>query len=171
MDSHEAFHVSDPTVVARYLQLRSLFHDRLLARLDLLVQERYDVLVSNRLHATLVALLRTGYARPKEGEVWPVVFLTPIDVTLALCVQITPERMASLGTMIKGPHRMRQRYWEDWWGWETSLAGVHPRFFELPGAEQEDAMLAWYAEGLEWLAHSGLLRRLPKPGPVSAGPA
>src|SRR5262249_34341623 len=88
MDSHEAFHVSDPAVVARYLQLRSLRPDRRLARVDLLVQDRSDVLVSNRLHATLVALLRNGYARSKEGEVWPVVFLTPIDVTLALCVQI-----------------------------------------------------------------------------------
>jgi hypothetical protein len=158
MDS-EGLRPSDAAVVARYLQVRSQFHDGLLPRVEQLVQERYLVQPTNRLHATLVCALRTGFVRAGEGEVWPVVFLTPVDVTLALCVHISPERLASLGTMLKGPHRLRHRQWEDWWGWETNLEGVHPRFFELPAARQEDAMVAWYADCLDWLAQSGLLRK------------
>src|SRR5262245_4046983 len=131
----DSFRVSDSAVVARYLQVRSLFYDRLLARLELLIPQRYTVQPTNRLPATLPALLRAGFVRPGEGELWPVVFLTPVDILLALAVQIGPERVAKLGTTIKGPQRLRHRQWEDWWGWETALAEVHPRFFEMKPAE------------------------------------
>jgi hypothetical protein len=88
-----------------------------------------------------------------------VVFLTPVDISLALAVQISPERVAGMGTMLRGPQRLRQRHWEDWWGWETNLAGVHPRFFEMGKSDQDEAMLAWYREGLEWLVTGGLMRK------------
>jgi hypothetical protein len=61
--------------------------------------------------------------------------------------------------MLEGPQRLRHRHWEDWWGWETTLAGVHPQFFALSADQQGEAMLAWYTEHLAWLARSGLLRR------------
>jgi hypothetical protein len=114
---------------------------------------------ARRVVATLLTLVRGGFVRPGEGELWPVVFLTPVDVSLALCLQISPERLARLGTMLNGPQRLRHRLWEDWWGWETNLAGVHPRFFQLPAAEQDDAVLAWYADKVEWLLQGGLARR------------
>ncbi len=159
MDTADALRPSDPAVVARYLQLRSHFHDRLLAQVEALIRDRYQVQAIQRIHPTLTALARVGFLRPGEGELWPVVFLTPVDVTLALCVQIGEERLAALGTTVNGPQRLRHRHWEDWWGWETNLAGVHARFFELDAAEQEQAMRVWYGEALEWLAHSRLLRR------------
>jgi hypothetical protein len=159
MSSPEPLRESDAAVVARYLHVRSHFHDGLLARVAGHVQERYLVQPTQRVPATLVALVRAGFLRPGEGELWPVVFLSPVDVFLALCVQITPERLAGLGTMLEGPQRLRHRHWEDWWGWETTLAGVHPQFFALAAEQQDAAMLAWYTEHLAWLARSGLLRR------------
>jgi hypothetical protein len=159
MDSSDSLRVSDAAVIARSLQVRSLFYDRLLTRLEQHIPQRYSVQTTTRLHATLPALLRTGFVRPVEGELWPVIFLTPVDITLVLAVQISKERVAGLGTMLKGPQRLKHRHWEEWWGWETNLPGIHPQFFELPAAEQDDAMLAWYREGLEWLANSGLMRR------------
>jgi len=159
MDFAEGLRVSDPSVVARNLLLRSQLHDRLLARLEAIIEDRYRVHAISRIHATLVALVRGGFMRPGEGELWPVVFLTPVDITLALCLEISPQRVAGLGTMLKGPQRLRHRHWEDWWGWETSLSGVHPQFFDLAAPLQEEAMVAWYTEGLEWLAQSGLMRR------------
>lgn len=159
MDPSATLRLSDAAVVARYLQLRTLFHDRLLARVEVLAQDRYDVQLTGRIPATLVALVRKGFARPGEGEVWPVCFLTPVDITLALCVQISNERLANLGTVVEGPQRIRHRHWEDWWGWETNLDALHPTFFGLPAAGQEQAVLAWFAAKLEWLAHNGLLRK------------
>jgi hypothetical protein len=159
MDATDSFRLSDATVIARALQVRSLFYDRLLARLEQIVPQHYSVQLTTRIHATLPALVRTGFIRPVEGELWPVVFLTPVNITLVLAVQITKERVAGLGTMLKGPQRLKHRQWEDWWGWETPLPGVHAQFFELKATEQDDAMLAWYREGLEWLANSGLMRR------------
>jgi hypothetical protein len=159
MEPSEGLRPRDAAVVSRYLQLRSEFHDRLLARVEMLIREKYDVQPMRRLSTSLVALTRLGFVRPGEGELWPVVFLTPVDITLALCVQLTAERLASLGTVLKGPQRLRHRHWEDWWGWETDLAGAHPQLFDLAPDEQENALLAWYAERLEWLANNGLLAR------------
>jgi hypothetical protein len=159
MDSPETLRESDAAVVARYLHVRSRFHDGLLARVASHVQERYVVQPTHRVPATLVSLVRTGFLRPGEGELWPVVFLSPVDIFLALCVQISAERLADLGTMLEGPQRLRHRHWEDWWGWETTLGGVGPQFFSLSVAQQDDAMLAWYTGHLAWLARSGLLRR------------
>jgi hypothetical protein len=155
----DGLRVSDAAVVTRYLQLRSHLHDRVLARVESHVEARYRVQPTRRLAATLVALVRGGFVRPVEGELWPVVFLTPVDVSLALCVQIAPARLTSMGTMLNGPQRMRHRHWEDWWGWEVPLAGVRPGFFDLSAAEQDDAMVAWYVDHLEWLAQSGLMHR------------
>src|SRR5262245_9315960 len=121
----EALRESDPSVAARYLQLRSHLNDRLLTRVEALIQTRATVTPTRRVTATLVALTRGGFVRADEGELWPVVFLTAVDITLALCVQITQERLSSLGTMLNGPQRLRHRGWEDWWGWETNLASVH----------------------------------------------
>jgi hypothetical protein len=163
MDPTEVLRESDPSVVARYLQLRSYFHDHLLARVEALLLRNYVAHPTTRLHATLVSLLRLGFIRPGEGELWPVVFLTPVDVTLAVCLHISPERLTSLGTMLNGPQRMRHRNWEDWWGWEAPLPEVHPHLFDLPADQQEAALLSWYAGKFDWLAQSGLLR--PKPSP------
>jgi hypothetical protein len=146
-------------VAARYLQLRSAFHDRHLARVERLILERYLVEPTKRIHPTLVAQVRSGFVRPGEGELWPVVFLSTVDITVALGVQLSPERVAGLGTTINGPQRLRHRNWEDWWGWERPLGGLHPQFFEMSAAQQEDVFVAWYAEGLEWLAGGGLMRR------------
>ncbi len=151
--------VSDAAVVTRYLQLRGHFHDCILPRVESHIEARYRVQPTRRLTATLVALVRGGYTRPSEGELWPVVFLTPVDISLALCAQITPERLTNLGTVLNGPQRIRHRHWEDWWGWETGLAALRPNFFELSAAEQDGAMVAWYAEHLEWLAQGGLMQR------------
>lgn len=156
----DGLRVSDAAVVARYLQVRSHFHDRVLARVESHIETRYQVQPTRRLTATLVALVRGGFERPGEGELWPVVFLTPVDVSLALCVQIATERLTSMGTMLNGPQRVRHRQWEDWWGWETPLADVRPNFFDLSAGEQDDAMVAWYVDHLEWLAQSGLMQRL-----------
>jgi hypothetical protein len=163
MEPSEGLRVSDAAVVSRYLHLRSEFHDRLLARVEKLIRDQYDVQPTRRLSATLVALTRLGFVRPEEGELWPVVFLTPVDITLALCVQLDAGRLASLGTVLKGPQRLRHRHWEDWWGWETALAGIHPQFFALTPEKQEGAMLSWYADRLEWLTHNGLLARKASP--------
>lgn len=159
MDSSSAIRLSDPATVMRYLQLRSHLHDRVLARVEQQVLQRYDVQPTGRIPATLIALVRKGFVRAAEGEVWPAVFLTPVDITLAMCVQITNERLTSLGTVIDGPQRIKHRHWEDWWGWEVALERVHVRFFDVTPAEQEAAMLSWFTDRFEWLAHNGLLRR------------
>jgi hypothetical protein len=159
MQTSEAFRVSDPAVVARYLQLRSMLHDRHLARVEHLIEERYQVRPAPRGHASLVALVRAGFVRPREGELWPVVFLTAVDLSVALAVELSPERVADLGTVVNGPQRLRRRGWEDWWGWEQPLGALHPQFFDLTGPSQEEALVGWYAEGLEWLAGNGLIRR------------
>ncbi len=161
MQTSEALRVGDAAVVARYLHLRTVLHDRHLARVERLVEERYLVQPTRRVHPTLVAHVRTGFVRPGEGELWPVVFLTTVDLSLALAVELSAERVARLGTMINGPQRLRHRSWEDWWGWEKSAGALHPSFFEMPAVQQEEVIAAWYAEGLEWLAGSGLLRRKP----------
>jgi hypothetical protein len=159
MGTGEGLRVSDAAVVARYLLVRSHFHDRLLPRVESHIEAHYRVGPSRRLAATLVALVRGGYERPGEGDLWPVVFLTPVDVSLALCLRITPERVTSMGTVLNGPQRIRHRHWEDWWGWETALAPLRPDFFDLSDAAQDDAMVGWYVEHLEWLAQSGLMQR------------
>jgi hypothetical protein len=168
MDPSEALRLSDPAVVARYLFLRSLFQDRILGRIEDCVVRDYDVRPSHGIAPTLTCLTRTGFVRPGEGELWPVVFLTAVDVTLALCVQFTPERLANLGTVLHGPQRIRHRHWESWWGWEASLGEIHPQFFELPADRQTAALMDWYHHWLEWLVSNGLLtkkRALPgEPG-------
>jgi hypothetical protein len=161
MPPTDALRAGDAAVVARYLQVRAVFHDGLLARLERLVPERYQVQLTRRVVPTLVAQVRAGFFRPGQGEVWPVVFLTTVDVSAALCVEIAPEVLAALGTVLNGPQRLRHRYWEDWWGWERPLAEVHEQFFDLPAGQQLDALVAWYLEGFEWLAHNGLLLRAP----------
>jgi hypothetical protein len=159
MSTPEPLHAADVTVVSRYLHLRAIFHDHVLAPLEKLALERYQVQLTRRILPTLVAQVRNGLVRLDGEEIWPVIFLTPADITLSLCVQITSERLAHMGTLLNGPHRMRHRHWEDWWGWETPLAEIHPRFFTLPAGQQQEALLAWYVDGLEWLANSGLLLR------------
>jgi hypothetical protein len=159
MPSADSLRASDAAVVARYLQLRTALHDRHLARVEKLIRERYVVQPTRRLHSTLVAAVRGGFERAGEGELWPVVFLNTVDISLGLCVELSPERVAKLGTTVNGPQRMRQRGWEDWHGWERPLGQVQAGFFDLAPQQQEDAVAAWYAEGLEWLAVAGLLRR------------
>jgi hypothetical protein len=160
MGTGDELRVSDAAVVARYLQVRSHLHDHVLARVESHIEAHYRVWPTRRLTATLVALVRGGYERPAEGELWPMVFLTAVDVSLALCLRIAPERVASMGTVLNGPQRIRHRHWEDWWGWETALAPLRPDFFELPAAAQDDAMVGWYVEHLEWMVTSGLMQRL-----------
>jgi hypothetical protein len=155
----DTFHASDAAVVARYLQLRSLFQDRHLVRVEQLILNRYTIQTSRRIHSSLVAHVRTGFVLQGEGEMWPVVVMTTVDISVALCVELSPDRVAGLGTMINGPQRIRQRHWEDWYGWERHLGQLHPRFFDLDAAQQEEAVAVFYLEGLEWLATSGLLRR------------
>jgi hypothetical protein len=159
MPTTDEIRTGDAAVVARFLQLRTILHDRFLARVEGFILEHYDVTPTRRLGATLTTHLRGGFVRPGEGELWPVVFLSAVDLTAALCVEISSERVTGLGTMLNGPQRLRRRHWEDWYGWERPLGEVAPRFFELPAAGQEDAFAAWYAGHLEWLAHGGLLRR------------
>jgi hypothetical protein len=161
MESAESIRASDPAVVARYLQLRSVLHERHLARVERLIAERYDVQPTRRFHSTLLSDVRAGFLQADAGELWPVLFLSAVDVTVALCVQIAEEVMARMGTTLKGPKRIRHRGWENWWGWESPLSGLHPEFFDLPPLEQEDAITAWYSANLEWLCHAGLLRRKP----------
>lgn len=159
MHAADTLRASDAAVVARYLQLRSLFNDRYLTQVERLILERYQVLPARRVLPSLITQARTGFIRPGEGEVWPVVFLTTIDISLGLCAELSADRVAGLGTTINGPQRIRQRGWEDWWGWERPLAGLQPGFLDLPATRQEEAIVAWYGEGLEWLAGAGLLRR------------
>jgi hypothetical protein len=155
----EALRSSDAAVVARYLQVRSFVNDRLLAHVEKVLQEKYQVVPTRRLVSTLTAHVHGGFVRPDGGEVWPVVFLTAVDVSVALCVQLSPEWLASLGTTLNGPQRMRHRLWEEWWGWEKGLGAVHPHFFDLPAGGQEEAVVAFYCEGLEWLVHNRLVSR------------
>ncbi len=155
----EGLRTSDPAVVARYLVLRSHFHDELLARVEQLIENRYWVQPTRRIVPTLIALVRQGFTRPGEGEVWPVAFLTAIDISLALCIQSSSDRLAGLGTTLNGPQRIRHRGWEDWWGWETTLHDLRPGFYDLPGKDQDEAALNWFTERLEWLVQCGLMRR------------
>lgn len=164
MSLPDGMRVSDPTVVARYLQIRTLFHDQLLSRVERLVNERYSLVSTRRILSTLTALVRSGWARSDGEEIWPVVFLTSVDVTVALCVQISAENLANLGTLLNGPQRIRHRLWEDWWGWEKGLQGLHPGFYDLTWAEQEEAIVSWYQDGFEWLARGGLIQRLKPVG-------
>jgi hypothetical protein len=160
MSSGDALRVSDAAVVARYLQPRSRFHDGILARVESYIEAHYRVQPTRRVAATLVALVRGGFERPTEGELWPVVFLTPVAVSLVLCLKITAERLTNMGTVLNGPQRIRHRQWEDWWGWEAPPAAVRPNFFDLLAGEQDDAMVVWYVEHLEWLAQAGLMQRV-----------
>src|SRR5258708_503474 len=109
MQSSDALRVSDAAVVARYLQLRSLLHDRHLTLVERLILDRYLVHPTRRLPSTLVSNVRTGFIRPGEGELWPVVFLTTVDISVGLCVELPAERVAGLGTTLNGPRRIRQR--------------------------------------------------------------
>jgi hypothetical protein len=159
MSSADVLRASDAAVVARYLQLRSLLHDRHLARVERLILDRYLVHSSRRLHSTLLYDVRAGFVRPGEGELWPVVFLSTVDISLGLCVELSPERVANLGTTLNGPRRSRHRGWEDWWGWEKPLGQLRADFFDLDPGLQEEAVVAWYSQCLEWLAGAGLLAR------------
>jgi hypothetical protein len=159
LPSADSLRASDAGVVARFLEVRSLLHDRHLARVERLIVDRYNVEPTRRIHSTLVALVRGGFVRPGEGELCPVVFMTTIDVSVALCITLSSERVAALGTTINGPQRIRHRGWEDWWGWERPLSGLAPAYFDLPAAAQEDVLTRWCAEQLEWLAGNGLLQR------------
>jgi len=160
MSASDSLRSSDAAVVARYLHLRTLLHDRFLARIERLILDRFIVEPTRRLPATLLAHLRGGFIRPGEGELWPVIFMTTVDITPALAVQLTAERMAGLGTTVNGPQKLRHRGWEDWYGWETALTALDPAFFDLDPPAQEKAVLGWYGACLDWLAGNGLLRRL-----------
>ena len=160
--SADDLRITDAAVVARYLQLRSHFHDQLLALVEEKLTGGYDVQPTRRIPATLTALVRNGYYRPGEGEIWPVVFLTAVDVTLALCIQLSGERLGELGTVVNGPRPLRHHHWEDWWGWETTLAAIHPRIFSVFPSEQEDLILGWYRGNMEWLVRNGLMKRKTK---------
>jgi hypothetical protein len=159
MPQPECLRVSDAAVVARFLQIRALIHDHPLERIERHVAQRYAVEPTRRIAPTLVSHVRAGFVRPGEGELWPVAFMTAVDISLALCVELSAERVAGLGTMLNGPQRIRHRGWETWWGWERPLGQVRAGFFDLDAASQEDAIVAWFGEGLEWLAGAGLLRR------------
>ncbi len=156
--SIEALRAGDDAVVARYLQIRSLFHDGVLARLERLVPERYQVTPSRHQGSTLLAQTRTGFSRPGGGEIWPVIFLTPVEIRVALCVQISADELARMGTVLNGPYRIRQRHWEDWWGWDRPL-GEDPLFYELASEQQQEALLRWFLDELDWLVRNGLLQR------------
>lgn len=159
MASPNSLRSSDAAVVARYLQVRSLLHDRHLAHVEHLILNRFTVQPIRRIHSTFAAHVRAGFVRPGEGELWPVVFTTTIGLSVALCVELSPERVADLGTTHNGPQRIRHRGWEGWWGWEVSLAQIVPNFFDLDADAQECAILEWFDARLEWLARGGLLRR------------
>jgi hypothetical protein len=160
MDPTEQLRLTDAAVVARYLQLRGYFQDGLLAQVEERLRTCYSVQPTRRLPTTLAALVRNGFHRPEEGEIWPVVFLTPVNITLALCIQLSVARLAALGTVVNGPRPIRHHHWEDWWGWEASPAEIHPRLFHLMGSEQEELILAWYDKHMEWLARNGLMSRI-----------
>lgn len=158
--SGDQLHDTDPAVVARYFRLRNYFHDHLLAQVERQLTTRYEVQPTRRLPATLTTLVRNGGYRPGEGEIWPVVFLGFTGITLALFIELSNERLAALGTVMNGPRPMRHhRHWEEMWGWESSLVGVHPQLFALPPEAQEVTMLGWYTMGFEWLARNGLMKR------------
>lgn len=159
MQPADSLRPSDIAVVARYLHLRAFLNDRFLARVERLILDRYAVRPTRRVHSTLVALVRTGFVRPDEGELWPVIYMTTVDITAALCVELSAERVAALGTTVNGPTRIRHRGWEDWWGWEKPLSQLQPGFCDLPTDKQEETFSTWFAEGLEWLASSALLKR------------
>lgn len=159
MLSADALWASDAAAVGRYLQIRALIHERYLPKVEKLIQSRYLVRSVQGTASTLVSHVRGGFVRPSEGELWPVIFTTMVDISVALCVQLSDERVANLGTMINGPQRVRHRGWEDWWGWERAVGQLHPEFFTLSAALQEDVLSHWYLEGCEWLAGSGLMRR------------
>jgi hypothetical protein len=155
----EAILASDEAVAARYLQLRTIIHDRHLARVERLVLERYDVELVRTRHSSFVCSLRTGFLRPGEGEVWPAVLLTMTEISVALFFEVDAERMAAMGTVLRGPHRVRHRGWEECWGWENTLADVHAHIFDLTAPDQEEALATWFTGNFEWLAHAGLLKR------------
>lgn len=158
--SSEQLRASDPVVVMRYLRLRNYFQDSLLARVDAHLAERYEVQPTRRVPSALMVLVRNGYQRPGEGEVWPLVFLGPMDVTLGLLIDLSNDRLAALGTVLNGPRPMRHhRHWEDLWGWETPLGEVHPQLFTLDPDGQASALFGWYTSGLEWLVRNGLMKR------------
>jgi hypothetical protein len=159
MASPDTLRAADAAAVARYLQVRGVLHDRHLARVERLILERYHVQPTRRLHSSFAAHVRTGFVRPAEGELWPVAFTTTVDLSVALCVELSAERVADLGTTLDGPRRIRHRSWEDWWGWEKPLAQLGTDFFNLDADEQEEAVAAWFGERLEWLATGRLIRR------------
>jgi hypothetical protein len=159
MDPVPGLQQSDCGVVARYLQVRTQLHDGPLTEVATLIESQYQVRPTRRIPATLIALVRGGFTRPGEGELWPVIFLGNVDITLALAAQISSERLSCLGTVIDGPHRIKHRHWEDWWGWEVSFGELPGPFYELSTADQQATMVTWFSNKLEWLARNGLLRR------------
>src|SRR5258707_729969 len=146
MPPPNALRASDAAAVARYLQVRGLLHDRHLARVERLIVERYQVAPTRRLHSSFAAHVRSGFVRPNEGELWPVAFTTTVEISVALCVELSPQRVADLGTSIDGPRRIRHRSWEDWWGWERPLGQLVAGFFDLDGDAQEEAIAGWFGE-------------------------
>jgi hypothetical protein len=158
MHSPDALRASDAAVVARFLQLRSLLHDRHLGRVERLILERFVVQSSKHIPSTFAAHVRTSFIRPGEGDLCPVIFTTTVDLSLALCIELSPQRVADLGTTLNGPRRIRHRGWEDWWGWEKPLSQLSG-FYDLDAAAQEEAIASWFAEPLDWMADNGLLRR------------
>jgi hypothetical protein len=159
MLSSDKLHESDPAVVARYLHLRNYFHDQLLEKVDKLLSTRYEVQPTRRIPSSLTTLVRNGYFRPDEGEIWPIVFVNTVDITLALFIQLSNERLADLGTVMNGPRPVRHLHWEEMWGWEMPLAAVQPRFFTLEADAQAEALLNWYTGCMEWLVRNGLMKR------------
>src|SRR5262245_18445230 len=159
MNASDGLREIDDSVVTRYLQIRSFFHERMLGRIGERILMKFAVTPTRRLGATVVAFLRNGFVRLDEGELWPVVLLTPITIAPALCVQISGECLAELGTMLNGPQRIRERHWEEWVGWETPLASLAPAFYDLSHEEQEATILPWYQTDLDWLVNVDLLQR------------
>ena len=155
----DQFHVSDPAVVSRYLKLRSHINDHILAKIEQVGLERFHLAPSRRLASTLTAHVRGGFLRVDGGEIWPIVFLSAVDISAALCTQLKPDWLAGLGTTLNGPQRLKHRLWEDWWGWEKGLSSINPRFYESTPAEQEETLVNYYRDGLEWLAQHGLVTR------------
>ena len=82
MPQPECLRVSDAAVVARFLQIRALVHDHPLERIERHVAQRYAVEPTRRIPPTLVSHVRAGFVRPGEGELWPVVFMTTVDISL-----------------------------------------------------------------------------------------
>jgi hypothetical protein len=159
MLSSDQLRESDPAVVARYLHLRTYFHDQLLDKVDKLLTSRYELQPTRRIPSSLSTLVRAGYFRPGEGEIWPIVFVNAVDITLALFIQLSNERLAELGTVMNGPRPVRHLHWEEMWGWEVTLSTVHPRLFDLEALAQAEALLNWYTGCTEWLARNSLMKR------------